>query len=50
MIPLPKFKELLEPDTTDQEAEEVRQALYALAEIAFDFWQQEKTGQLLSIR
>ena len=45
MIPLPKFKELLGPEystMTDEEVKEAREAIYQLAEIAFDFWQQEK--------
>ena len=45
MIPLPKFKELIGSDSTtmtDEEVKEVREAIYQLVEIAFDFWQQEK--------
>lgn len=43
MITLPKIRELIGPDNTemtDDEVETIRQNLYQLAEIAFDFWQQ----------
>lgn len=41
MIPLSKFKELTEAEglqLTDEEAEEARENIYQLLEIAFDFW------------
>ncbi len=44
MMPLPKFKELLGEEglsMSDEEVEKAQQALYQLAEIAFDFWQTE---------
>ncbi len=42
MISLAKFKELLgkEADNmTDKEIEEIRDAQYRMAELAFEFWQ-----------
>ena len=41
MIPLSKFKELTEAEglqLTDEEAEEARENIYQLLEIAFDVW------------
>lgn len=52
MITLPKFRELIGSDNTemtDDEVEAVRQSIYQLAEIAFDFWQQEKSPKTLQI-
>jgi len=45
MIPLSKFKELTEADglqLTDEEAEEARENIYQLLEIAFDVWLKKK--------
>ena len=45
MISLSKFKEILGEDArdlTDQEIEEIRDAQYKLAELAFEFWQKNK--------
>jgi hypothetical protein len=45
MIPLFKFKELTESEglnLTDDEAEEARENIYQLLEIAFDVWIEKK--------
>jgi hypothetical protein len=48
MITLLKFKEILGEEArglTDQEIEEIRDAQYKTAELAFEFWQKEKIYQ-----
>jgi hypothetical protein len=45
MISLEEFKELTEQDgvqLSDEEAEEARETIYQLLEIAFDFWIKKK--------
>ncbi len=45
MIPLPKFKELLGQEAhglTDEEIEQIRDAQYQLAELAFGVWAKNK--------
>jgi hypothetical protein len=45
MIGLPEFKKLMGEETnglTDQEIEEIRDAQYKAAELAFEFWQRDK--------
>ncbi len=49
MIPLSKFKELTEAEglqLTDEEAEEARENIYQLLEIAFDVWLKNKKTPL----
>jgi hypothetical protein len=45
MIGLPEFKKLMGEEArglTDQEIEEIRDAQYKMAELAFEFWRKEK--------
>jgi len=44
MIPLTKFKGLLKDygaSLSDEEIEKIRQDMYILADIAFDFWEKD---------
>lgn len=44
MIPLTKFKELLQDYgkiLSDEEIERIRQDMYILTDIAFDFWEKD---------
>lgn len=46
MIPLTKFKQLLGDygkALPDAEIEKIRQDMYVLADISFDFWEQDKS-------
>jgi hypothetical protein len=48
MISLLKFKEILGEEArglTDQEIEEIRDAQYKMAELAFEFWQKARHYQ-----
>jgi hypothetical protein len=45
MIGLPEFKKLMGEEAiglTDQEIEEIRNAQYKMAELAFEFWRKDK--------
>lgn len=45
MIPLTKFKQLLGgygKALADDEIEKIRQDMYVLADISFDFWEKDK--------
>ena len=45
MIGLPEFKKLMGDEArglTDQEIEEIRDAQYKMAGLAFEFWQEKK--------